>query len=81
MDKAADAVVVAGKILAALQRPFAIGPHEIGISASLGIAVYPQHGEDVNRLLKNADTAMYHAKKAGRNCYRFFRALTDNAGG
>jgi len=81
MDKAADAVVVAGKILAALQRPFAIGPHEIGISASLGIAVYPQHGEDVNRLLKNADTAMYHAKKAGRNCYRFFRALTDQAGG
>jgi diguanylate cyclase (GGDEF)-like protein/PAS domain S-box-containing protein len=81
MDKAADAVVVAGKILAALQRPFAIGSHEIGISASLGIAVYPQHGEDVNRLLKNADTAMYHAKKAGRNCYRFFRALTEKAGG
>ena len=81
MDKAADAVVVAGKILAALQRPFAIGPHQTGISASLGTAVYPQHGEDVNRLLKNADTAMYHAKKAGRNCYRFFRALTDQAGG
>ena len=80
MDKAADAVVVAGKVLAALERPFAIGTHAIGSSASLGIAVYPQHGEDVNRLLKNADTAMYHAKRAGRNCYRFFRTLTDKAG-
>ncbi|WP_300452180.1 diguanylate cyclase [Accumulibacter sp.] len=77
IDKAVDAVVVAHKVLAALDRPFNIGPHAISISASLGIAVYPQHGEDVNRLLKNADTAMYHAKKAGRNCYRFFRALAE----
>jgi diguanylate cyclase (GGDEF)-like protein len=72
IDKAMDAVVVAGKVLAALGRPFRIGPHQIEISASIGIAVYPQHGDDVHSLLKNADTAMYHAKKAGRNCYRFF---------
>lgn len=77
IDKAADAVVVAGKVLAALGRPFVIGPHCIEISTSIGIAVYPQHGEEVTRLLKNADTAMYHAKKAGRGCYRFFRELVE----
>ncbi|WP_300319826.1 diguanylate cyclase [Accumulibacter sp.] len=79
IDKAGDAVVVAAKVLAAIGRPFAIGPHRIEISTSIGIAVYPQHGEDVNRLLKNADTAMYHAKKAGRGCYRFFRELAETA--
>jgi predicted signal transduction protein with EAL and GGDEF domain len=71
-------VVVAGKLLAALERPFLIGPHHISISGSIGIAVYPQHGEEVNQLLKNADIAMYHAKKAGRNCYRFFREVTES---
>ena len=81
IDKASDAVLVAGKILAAIERPFCIGPHVIGISAIIGIAVYPQHGEDVNQLLKNADTAMYLAKKTGRNCYRFFRQITETAGG
>ncbi|HRI91262.1 MAG TPA: diguanylate cyclase [Accumulibacter sp.] len=77
IDKAADAAVVARKVLAAVKRPFAIGPHRIDISTSIGIAVYPEHGEDVSRLLKNADTAMYHAKKAGRSCYRFFRELAE----
>lgn len=77
IDKAMDAVVVAGKILAALNRPFTIGSHSIGISVSIGIAVYPQHGDDVNRLMKSADTAMYLAKKAGRNCYRFFREVPE----
>lgn len=77
IEKAADAVVVAGKLLTALNRPFLIGPHHISLSGSIGIAVYPQHGEDVNQLLKNADIAMYHAKTAGRNCYRFFREVTE----
>jgi len=77
IEKAADAAVVARKILTAIKRPFLIGAHCIEISTSVGIAVYPEHGEDVSRLLKNADTAMYHAKKAGRGCYRFFRELTE----
>lgn len=77
IDKAADAAVVARKILTAVKRPFVIGPHSIDISTSIGIAVYPAHGEDVSGLLKNADTAMYHAKKAGRGCYRFFRELAE----
>ncbi len=77
IDKAVDAAVVARKVLAALSRPFTIGPHAIEISTSIGIAAYPQHGEDVSQLLKCADTAMYHAKNSGRNCYRFFRDLTE----
>ena len=77
IDQAADAAVVARKILAALMRPFVIGPHRIAISTSIGIAVYPEHGDEVSGLLKNADTAMYHAKKAGRGCYRFFRELAE----
>ncbi|HRL76800.1 MAG TPA: diguanylate cyclase [Candidatus Accumulibacter phosphatis] len=80
IERAMDAVLVAGKVLAALSRPFVIGPHTLDISVSIGIAVYPQHGEDVGQLLKSADTAMYYAKKAGRNCYRFFRTVTESAG-
>ena len=80
IERAMDAVLVAGKVLAALKRPFLIGPHALDISVSIGIAVYPQHGDDVGQLLKNADTAMYYAKKAGRNCYRFFRTVTAAAG-
>ena len=76
IEKSADAVVVARKVLTALRRTFVIGPHRIDISTSIGIAVYPEHGEEVSRLLKNADTAMYHAKKSGRGCYRFFRELS-----
>ncbi|MCX7192032.1 MAG: sensor domain-containing diguanylate cyclase [Proteobacteria bacterium] len=72
IDHEHDAAVVAGKILHALNQPFRVADHEISISGSIGIAAYPQHGEDEKLLLINADIAMYHAKKAGRNDYRFF---------
>ncbi|MCM8599175.1 MAG: diguanylate cyclase [Candidatus Accumulibacter sp.] len=80
IERAADAVLVARKLLTALSHPFVIGPYDVRISGSIGIAVYPQHGGDVNGLLKNADTAMYYAKQAGRNCYRFFREIAETAG-
>ncbi len=67
-----DAVAVAEKILHALSLPYSIGLHTINISASIGIAIYPRHGEEVNQLLRNADAAMYAAKDSGRNGYRFF---------
>lgn len=67
-----DAIVVAGKILHALNQPFIIETHEIRISGSIGIAAYPQHGDDEKLLLINADIAMYHAKKSGRNDYCLF---------
>ncbi|KAA3654301.1 MAG: EAL domain-containing protein [Proteobacteria bacterium] len=67
-----DAAAVARQITTALVAPFAIDGHELVVSASIGIALYPQDGTDVDTLLKQADLAMYGAKDAGRNTYRFF---------
>lgn len=67
-----DATVVAEKILHTLNQPFNVAGHEISISGSIGIAVYPEHGKEEKLLLLNADIAMYHAKSDGRNDYRMF---------
>ncbi len=56
----------------ALRQPFVIEDHELFISASIGIALYPLDGGDFDTLLRKADTAMYNAKESGRNTYRFF---------
>ncbi len=78
IEQEIDATIVAEKILHALKQPFNISGHEIGISGSVGIAAYPEHGDDEKLLLINADIAMYHAKKDGRNGYRFFvRGMQD----
>lgn len=74
VNKAQDATIIAEKILRALNQSFTINQHAISISASIGIAIFPQHGDDVNLLLRNADAAMYAAKGAGRNGYKFFDA-------
>lgn len=63
--------LVAEKILARLAEPFEIDHHELAISLSIGIAIYPDDGKDFETLLKQSDTAMYQAKEAGRNTYRF----------
>lgn len=63
--------VVAEKLLARLSDPFEIEHHELSISLSIGIAVYPNDGSDFDTLLKKSDTAMYEAKESGRNTYRF----------
>ncbi|TVT45301.1 MAG: EAL domain-containing protein [Denitromonas halophila] len=67
-----DAAAVARQITSALVSPFSIEEHELVVSASIGIALYPQDARDVDSLLKQADLAMYGAKDAGRNTYRFF---------
>lgn len=67
-----DAAVVAHKILHALSAPCSINERELHTSASIGIAIYPEDGHDVETLLKSSDTAMYHAKETGRNNYQFF---------
>jgi diguanylate cyclase (GGDEF)-like protein/PAS domain S-box-containing protein len=67
-----DAGDVAKRILEALPEPISVEGHEIWTTGSIGIAVYPMDGEDVETLLKNADTAMYHAKENQRNSYHFF---------
>ncbi len=67
-----DAARVANRILAELSRPFTLSGHEVIVSASIGIALYPADGKDAESLLKNADVAMYHAKNQGRNAYQFY---------
>jgi diguanylate cyclase (GGDEF)-like protein len=64
--------VVAQKIVDVLSVPFVIKEQDLSIGASIGIALYPQDGADVEILLKNSDTAMYQAKGAGRSNYQFF---------
>jgi len=65
-------VSVAGKIGKSLAQPFLIEGHNLFITTSLGIALYPDDGETPGDLIKNADTAMYHAKEQGRNNFQFF---------
>jgi diguanylate cyclase (GGDEF)-like protein len=73
IDSKLDARTVAEKIRLALEQPFEINGHTIKIGCSLGIAVYPEHGEDEISLMKNADTAMYQAKQTGRNNVQMYR--------
>jgi diguanylate cyclase (GGDEF)-like protein len=68
----ASVAVLAQKVLDAVSRPYSIEGHELISSPSIGLAVFPADGEDVETLLRNADAAMYHAKESGRNNYQFF---------
>lgn len=67
-----DAAIVAQRILDALSTPFFLKSQEVYITFSIGIALYPTDGKDINTLLKNADVAMYHAKNEGKNNYQFY---------
>ena len=63
---------IAEKICGTLNQPFELSGNRVHISSSIGIAVYPENGTDEKTLLKNADAAMYYAKKSGRNIAKFF---------
>ena len=63
---------VARRVLEALSKPFAIDGQEVQVTASIGIAIYPYDGKDVDSIRRNADTAMYAAKKIGRNGYQYY---------
>lgn len=71
--RARDAALAADKILLALSTPFVIDTQELHTTTSIGISTFPLDGTDAASLIKNADTAMYHAKELGRNNYQFFR--------
>jgi len=73
LEHAEDAALGAQKIIAALARPHKLAGHELRITVSVGISLYPDDGEDAETLLKSADTALYHAKDQGRDCYQFFK--------
>jgi len=63
---------IAGKLMEQFREPFRVNGHRLNVTLSLGIALYPDDGDDFDTLMKKADTAMYSAKEAGRNTLRFF---------
>lgn len=71
VDQAAH---VAASVLQAVTQVYQIGEYELHVSTSIGVSVYPNDGEDMETLIKNADIAMYHAKESGRNGFQFFNA-------
>jgi diguanylate cyclase (GGDEF)-like protein/PAS domain S-box-containing protein len=71
---------VAGKILDSLREPFSIDGHELHISASIGISLYPLDGEDAEHLMRAADAAMYHAKEHGRDQSQFYTQRLNSGG-
>jgi diguanylate cyclase (GGDEF)-like protein len=79
MKNPQDAARVAKRILESLSRPVAVGGQDVVVSPSIGIAVYPQDGTDAQTLLECADTAMYFAKRAGKNVFRFYDASMSEA--
>jgi len=71
---------IGDKLLASVGRPFCVQGEEIFMSTSIGAAIYPRDGENVVDLLRNADAALYQAKKAGGNCIEFFGEHVATAG-
>jgi diguanylate cyclase (GGDEF)-like protein/PAS domain S-box-containing protein len=76
IDQDEYAEVIAKKIISSFQRPFMLGKHDLNITTSIGIAVYPDDGLDFDNLKKNADIAMYKAKESGRNNFQSYENLT-----
>ncbi len=69
-----NAAIVAKRIFEKLSHPLNLKGHEVFITTSIGISLYPSDGNDVETLLKNADSAMYHAKSSGKNNFQFYSA-------
>jgi predicted signal transduction protein with EAL and GGDEF domain/FixJ family two-component response regulator len=77
LERVDDALNVAHRVKDAMRRPFHLEGHEIFVTASIGISLYPEDGDDCTSLLKYADTAMYHAKNCGKNNAKLYSsALT-----
>lgn len=74
---AAGAAKVAQKVLDAVSAPVMLGTHELIVTASIGIAIFPHDGRDREMLIRNADSAMYRAKELGRNTYQFHTPVTQ----
>ncbi|MBV4500051.1 putative bifunctional diguanylate cyclase/phosphodiesterase [Pseudomonas shirazensis] len=72
LQEPGDAMGVAIKQVNLVSRPYRVAEHDLQLTASIGIVLYPGNGTDQHELLRNADAAMYHAKNAGKNGYSFF---------
>ena len=71
---------VADKLIGMFEQPFTVAGHELFVTGSIGIALYPDDGVDANLLVRNADVAMYQAKSRGRNGYQFYAREMDGEG-
>lgn len=71
--------VLVRKIIGQLSEPYRIGGRELHVTPSIGVSVFPMDGDDVDTLMRNADTAMYHAKAQGRRNFQFFTAAMNTA--
>ncbi|APG28328.1 hypothetical protein A7E78_10990 [Syntrophotalea acetylenivorans] len=74
----ADVATVAKKVLSLLVQPISLREHQLFLTASIGISLYPNNGEDVSSLMRQADRAMYQAKNKGGACFSFFSAEDDD---
>jgi diguanylate cyclase (GGDEF)-like protein/PAS domain S-box-containing protein len=72
VSNARDAARVAQRVIGSLSEPFLVAGHELYITATVGISMFPNAGDDVETLVRNADTAMYRAKEEGQNHYQFY---------
>ncbi|MFA6018972.1 MAG: EAL domain-containing protein [Rhodospirillales bacterium] len=80
ISAADDSVIVAEKVLRSLRDPFHVEGREVVLSASVGISLYPADADSADRLMKNADSAMHHAKVMGRDQYQFYAGeMNDRA--
>jgi diguanylate cyclase (GGDEF)-like protein/PAS domain S-box-containing protein len=79
LDDLGDIVQVVDKLIESIANPYHLNSHAMHVTTSVGVSVYPQDGRDSETLIRNADTAMYQAKDAGRNGYRFFTQEMNNA--
>jgi len=79
IERSEDAATVAERIRIALAQPLILGEHELFTTTSIGIATYPNDGETAEELLKNADLAMYYAKRGGGDMYRYFATKMTEA--
>ncbi len=80
VEEGADAAVVAERVAHEVSREFHLQGRALSVTCSIGISLYPEHGDDVETLIKNADAAMYSAKEGGRNTFRFFTSeMTEYA--
>ncbi|MEI6477419.1 MAG: EAL domain-containing protein [bacterium] len=74
---AEDCQKIMKKIAKSMRQPFVFDEHQLHVNVSMGAALYPEDGEDVQSLLKNADTALYQAKGMGRNTYQFYTSTMN----
>jgi diguanylate cyclase (GGDEF)-like protein len=77
--KPEDAAVVARRMLGQIERPIEVEDRELRVGASIGIGLFPQDADTPDELLRDADSALYHAKQAGKGCYRFYDASMNRA--